>query len=75
MILIPGEYTNGRTFIPMKVLPENNDGSFKNLTEKQAGFYIEYKRENNDFDSIIFYGTNYRQNASRGLFMEVLVQE
>lgn len=75
-ILIPGEYTNGRTFIPMKVLPENDGGSFKNLTEKQAGFYIEYKRENNDFDSIIFYGTNYRHNAlTRGLFMEVLVQE
>ena len=75
-VIIPGEYTNGRTFIPLRVLPENDNVTFKTLTEKQAGFYIEYRREDDNFDSITFYGTNYRHYApSRGLFMEVLVQE
>lgn len=76
IVMIAGEYTNGRQFLPFQVLPMNDNNHFKYVSEKIVGVFIDYRRENDDFDSVTFYGTNYTHVAtSRGLVMEVLVQE
>ena len=74
--VIPGEYTNGRAFIPLEVIPHNDGNNFKIVSEKVAGVFIDYRREDDNFDSITFYGTNYLMDPiTRGLGMEVLIQE
>ena len=74
--IIPGEYTNGRALIPLEVIPHNDGNNFKIVSEKVAGVFIDYRREDDNFDSITFYGTNYLiEPITRGLGMEVLIQE
>ena len=70
--LIPGDYFD------KKLIPTTNPAGFdinrKNeMIGRTTGYYIEYKRKDDNFDTLIFYGCNYRTGGE--LFMEVYLQE
>ena len=70
--LIPGDYFD------KKIIPTTNPAGFdinrkSEMIGRTTGYYIEYKRRDDNFDALIFYGCNYRTIGD--LFMEVYLQE